>query len=299
MADTPKSQRCGFVAIVGRPNVGKSTLMNHLLGQKLSITSRKPQTTRHNLLGVDTVDEHQAIYVDTPGIHDAAQGALNRYMVRNATSVLRDVDLIVFVVDRGTFNAEDELVLRHVERAGVPALAVINKVDLLSSKDLTLPIIDQLQRRAEWAGVFAISALKDGGLEPLREAIFATLPEAAHVYPPDQLTDRNERFMCTEIIREKLMRRLGDELPHRLTVAIESYHDRPHLVSIHAVIVVERDGQKRILIGRDGERIKGIGTQARQDIERLLGRKVMLKLWVKVKSGWTNDERHLKRYGYE
>ena len=293
------SGSCGYVAIVGRPNVGKSTLMNHLMGQKLSITSRKPQTTRHNLLGVDTDGDRQAIYVDTPGIHNATAGALNRYMVRNATSVLGDVDLIVMVVDRDRFGEEDELVLRHVRRASVPALLAVNKVDLLASPDLTLPIIAALDQRHEWRNVFAISALKDGGLQPLRAAIFDALPEGEPIFPPDQLTDRSERFLCTEIIREKLMRRLGDELPHRLTVAIESFHDKPHLTSIHAVIVVERDGQKRILIGRAGERIKGIGTEARQDIERLLGRKVLLKLWVKVKSGWTNSDYHLKQFGYD
>ena len=293
------TSQCGYVAIVGRPNVGKSTLMNHLLGQKLSITSRKPQTTRHNLMGVDTQGDAQAIYVDTPGIHGATQGALNRYMVRTATSVLNDVDLTVMVVDRHYFNDEDERVLRHVRRSSVPAFVVVNKVDLMAHKHDTLPVFEALRHRHEWSDLFAVSALKNGGLDALRRAILTRLPQAPHLFPPDQLTDRNERFIVAEIVREKLMRRLGAELPHRLTVALDSFEERPHLTLIHATIIVERAGQKRILIGNGGERIKSIGIEARQDIELLLGRKVTLKLWVKVRTGWTNSEHQLKRLGYE
>lgn len=297
MSDAP--ERCGYVALVGRPNVGKSTLLNVVLRQKVSITSRKPQTTRHNLLGIDTREHCQAVYVDTPGIHQGANREINRRMVRAATSSFAEVDLVAMVVDRGRWTDEDALVLSHLQRSAKPAFAVINKVDLLSERAAVLPVIETLAARASFQEILPISALKRDGIEGFREAVFTRLPEHKHLFPPDQLTDRSERFLVSEIIREKLVRRLGDELPHRTGVVIESFREAPHLVEIHADIVVERAGQKRIVIGRQGAKLKSIGSDARTDIERLLGRKVMLHLWVKVRTGWTDNRASLERMGYE
>ena len=291
--------RCGYVALLGRPNVGKSTLLNVVLRQKISITSRKPQTTRHNLLGIDTDGACQAIYVDTPGIHAGATREMNRRMVRAAASVVVDVDLIVMLVDRDRWTDEDGLVLQYVQRSRTPAFAVINKTDLLRERTAVLPVIDRLARLEAFAEILPISAWKRDGVEGFREAVFARLPERAHLFPPDQLTDRSERFLASEIIREKLVRRLGDELPHRAAVIVESFDAAPGLVEIRADVVVERAGQKRIVIGKDGGKLKSIGGDARRDIEKMLGRKVMLHLWVKVRAGWTDDRARLERMGYE
>ena len=293
------TQRCGYVAILGRPNVGKSTLLNVVLRQKISITSRKPQTTRHNLLGIDTDGARQAIYVDTPGIHSGASREMNRRMVRAAASVVADVDLVVMLVDRDRWTDEDALVLRYVQRSGTPAFAAINKIDLLRAREAVLPVIDRLARLEAFTEILPISALKRDGVEAFRGAVFARLPEHAHLFPPDQLTDRSERFLAGEIVREKLVRRLGDELPHRAAVVIESFDAGADLVEIRADIVVESAGQKRIVIGRAGSKLKSIGSDARRDIEKMLERKVMLHLWVKVRSGWTDDRAHLERMGYE
>jgi GTP-binding protein Era len=290
---------CGYVALVGRPNVGKSTLLNYLLRQKLAITSRKPQTTRHNMLGVDTQGSHQAIYVDTPGIHDTADREMNRYMVRSAISVLRDVDLIVLVLERDQWTDEDELVLSHIRRAEKPCLAVINKIDQLQRKETLLPVIDRLSKLDLFEAIIPISALKQTGLIGLQEEVFARLPKHTHLFPPDQVTDQSEKFIVSEIIREKLMRRFGDEIPHRTAVVIESYQELEKVVDIAADIYVERQGQKRIIIGKAGEKLKLIGQEARQDIESMLGTKVMLRLWVKVKPDWTNSPAALKRMGYD
>lgn len=294
------NSRCGYVAILGRPNVGKSTLMNHLLGQKIAITSRKPQTTRHNLLGVDTEGANQAIFVDTPGIHATAGGrAINRYMVRAATSVLADVDLALFLFEANRWTEEDELVLEHLKQAKCPVVAVINKTDLLEQRELVLPVMAQTAERFEFSEIVPVAALKKRGLDELRELVFSYLPAGPHMFAEDQVTDKSERFLVAEIIREKLMRRLGDELPHRSTVAIERYKEGSSVLEIHAVVYVERAGQKQIMIGKGGERMKGIGSDARTDIEVLLDRKVMLRLWVKVKANWTDDERSLSHLGYE
>lgn len=293
------SARCGYVALVGRPNVGKSTLLNHLLKQKLAITSRKPQTTRHVMLGVDTQGVHQAVYVDTPGIHDHADREINRRMVRSATSVLGDVDLVIMVLDRDQWTAADELVLQHVKRSGTPALAVINKVDQIRRKELLLPVIDRLNQLGCFEEIIPISALKGLGLDALREEVFARLPEQPHLFPADQITDQTEKFIVSEIIREKLMRRLGDEIPHRTAVVIEQFVETDGRADISAEIYVERAGQKRIIIGKGGEKLKMIGQEARKDIEALLERPVMLRLWVKVKPGWTNSDAALRRMGYD
>ena len=296
---TEKLPYCGYVAIIGRPNVGKSTLLNHVLRQKLSITSRKPQTTRHNLLGVDTEGQYQAIFVDTPGIHDDVKRAINRYMVKKATSVLADVDLIVVVLDRDTWTNHDELVLQHVERVKKPAFAVVNKVDLIQDKSLLLPIIDRVSKLQMFDEIIPVSALKKEGLDGFRQAVFARLPQHTHLFPADQLTDQSERFLAGEIIREKLMRSLGDELPHRCGVVIEAFEQSENLVEIRADIYVERNGQKRIVIGKGGEKLKLMGSEARKDIEEMLDCKVMLHLWVKVKAGWTDNRSELSRLGYE
>ncbi len=291
--------RCGYVALAGRPNVGKSTLLNHLLRQKLSITSRKPQTTRHVLLGVDTEGDHQAIYVDTPGIHDHARREMNRQMVRAATAVLADVDLVLMVLDRDAWTPADELVLEHLRAHDVPCFAVINKVDLMARKDALLPLIAELDGRGVFEEIFPVSALRGTGLEDLRRAVFARLPEQEHLFPPDQVTDSSERFLVSEIVREKLMRRLGDEVPHHLTVAIDAYDETPTLVDIAATVYVERAGQKRIVIGQGGEKIKQVGREAREDVERLLEKRVMLRLWVKVRPGWSQTAAGLRRVGYD
>ncbi len=289
---------CGYVALVGRPNVGKSTLLNHLLGQKIAITSRKPQTTRHLLLGVDTRGPYQAIYVDTPGIHDHADRAMNRYMVRSATSVLADVDVIAMLLDRDQFTEADELVLQHVKASSARRFAIINKIDLLKKKNALLPAIAHLQGLECFEQVFPLSALRNTGLDVLRREVSSALPAHAHMFPADQITDHSERFLVSEIIREKLIRRYGDEIPHRTAVVIEAFTDTEKITDIAADIYVERAGQKRIIIGKGGEKLKAVGQQARRDIEALLGRKVMLRLWVKVKPGWTNDRGALKRMGY-
>ena len=291
--------RCGYVALVGRPNVGKSTLLNHLLRQKIAITSRKPQTTRHVMLGVDTRGPDQAIFVDTPGIHEHAQRAMNRIMVRSATAVLGDVDLIIMVLERDQWTEEDELVLAHVKRSGTPALAVINKIDQLRKKELLLPVMERLSRLEIFDAIVPVSALKGQGLADLREEVFSRLPVNAHLFPPDQITDQSEKFIVSEIIREKLMRRMGDEIPHRTAVLIEQFRDEGGMVDIAADIYVERTGQKRIIIGKGGEKLKMIGQEARRDIETLLERPVMLRLWVKVRPGWTNSPAALKRMGYD
>jgi GTP-binding protein Era len=298
---TPVSQvtRCGYVALVGRPNVGKSTLLNHLLGRKIAITSRKPQTTRHNLLGVDTTGTSQAIYVDTPGIHEEGPRAINRRMVRAATSMLHDVDVVVMLIERIRWTEADELVLRHVRSASVPRLAVISKIDQLADSAELLPQIAQLHELGLFEAIIPVSALRGRGLDLLKHEVAARLPAGPHLFPPDQITDRPERFIVAEIIREKLMRQVGDELPHRAAVVIERYATGTRLTEIDANIYVEREGQKAIVIGRRGARLKAIGSDARHDIERLLDRRVMLRLWVKVKAGWTNSEGSLKYLGFD
>lgn len=295
----PEPVRCGYVALVGRPNVGKSTLLNHMLGRKLSITSRKPQTTRHNLLGVMTEGRDQVIFVDTPGIHAPDRRAMNRYMVRTATSVLTDVDIVVMLVERGRWTDEDELVLKAVGRSAAKRICVINKIDQLADRSDLLPQIESLNGRADFEAIIPISALRNEGLQPLWSEIVRRLPEGPHLFPADQVTDRSERFIAGEIVREKLMRRLGDELPHRVAVVIEDYSTSDRLVEVDATIFVEREGQKAIIIGRKGARLKEIGRDARRELETLVGTQVMLRLWVKVKSGWTNDERSMRRMGYE
>ena len=297
MAADPK--RCGYVAIVGRPNVGKSTLLNHILGQKISITSRKPQTTRHQVLGIKTQDQYQIIFVDTPGLHKDADKAINRYMNRAASSAIKDVDLVVFVVDRTAWTEEDAMVLEQIERAGLPAMLVVNKVDLLVDKADLLPHLQMLAEKSDFAAILPVSALQKHNVAELETEILKLLPESGYFFPEDQITDRSQRFLAAEIVREKIMRQLGEEIPYAITVEIEAFAQEGEVLHISAVIFVERKGQKKILIGEKGSRLRSIGSDARRDMELLFDSKVMLRLWVKVKSGWSDDERALRSLGYD
>lgn len=294
----PSDYRCGYVSIVGRPNVGKSTLLNHILGQKLAITSRKPQTTRHRMLGIVSRDKVQAIYVDTPGIHGEERKAINRYMNKAATSALKDVDVVLFVVDGLKWAPDDELVLTKLQKVNVPVLLVINKVDTIEDKAALLPHIEQLSQRLPFVEVVPVSALKGHNLDKLHEAVGQRLPFSPPFYDKDQITDRSQRFLAAELVREKIMRQLGEEIPYEITVEIEEFKKEGKLLRISACILVERDGQKKIVIGDGGQRLKLIGTEARLDMVKLFDSKIMLSLWVKVKGGWSDDERALKSLGY-
>lgn len=291
--------RSGFVAIVGRPNVGKSTLMNHILGQKISITSSKPQTTRHRILGIKTTDESQVIYVDTPGVHLNAINAMNRYMNRAATSSIEDVELILFLVEAGTWTEEDENVLQRLKAVKAPVVLVINKIDRIKDKEELFPVLEELSQKMDFASVIPLSATKGSNVKALEKLINERLPEAEAVFPEDYVTDRSERFLAAELIREKLMRGLGKELPYATTVEIESFKQEKGMLRIHALIWVERDSQKRIVIGKGGEKLKEVGQQSRLDMERLFDAKVFLQLWVKVKEGWSDNERLLNSLGYK
>jgi GTPase len=290
--------RCGYIALVGRPNVGKSTLLNRILGQKISITSRRPQTTRHRVLGIKTLPHAQLVYVDTPGIHDFNGRAMNRYMNRTASSVLADVDVVVFLVDGLRWTPDDELVLSKLAHAGSPVILAVNKVDLLEKREALLPGLQGLAEKYPFKEIIPISARKGDNVAALESCIEALLPEAPPFFPEDQVTDRSVRFLAAELVREKLFRKLGKELPYGLTVQIEEYRNEPGITHIHALIWVERDSQKTIVIGKGGRVLKEIGQQARKDIEDLIGNKVNLKLWVKVKEGWADDERALQSLGY-
>lgn len=294
-----KNTRCGYIAIVGRPNVGKSTLLNTIMAQKISITSKKPQTTRHQLLGIKTFNQTQFLYVDTPGIHSNEKKAINRYMNRNARSVIRDVDAVIFVVDRGSWNKEDELVTEALAGQAGQLIIAVNKFDLITPKNRLLPVLEKLQARFPEAEVVPVSALKGENIEQLEKLIEQRIPYSEFYFPDDQVTDRTERFMVAEIIREKLMRQLGDEVPYAASIQIDRFERTGKIVHIVATIFVERAGQKAILIGAGGKKLKRIGIDARVDIERLLASKVMLTNWVKVKSGWSDSERALKSLGYD
>ena len=294
----PQITRCGYVAIVGRPNVGKSTLLNHILGQKISITSRKPQTTRNNVVGIKTEGDIQIMFVDTPGMHLGQQKAINRYMNRAANTAMKDVDVVVFVVDRFIWTEEDEAVAEKLQHASCPIILAVNKVDQIDDKESLLPHLEMLSQKLKIAEIIPLSALRNINLDRLEQLIVDRMPEGMHMYPEDQITDRSSRFMAAEIVREKITRQLGDELPYEMAVEIEEFKQEGNLLTISALILVERDGQKRILIGDKGERIKLIGTDARKDMEKLFDMKIMLKLWVKVKSGWSDDERALRSLGY-
>ncbi len=297
MSELPEYQ-CGYVAVVGRPNVGKSTLINHLLGQKLNITSRKPQTTRHNLLGIKTEEHYQAIFVDTPGLHSTQTKAINRLMNKSAESVVHDVDVLFFVVDAMVWTKEDEHAFSKLEHVEAPVILVVNKVDTIANKAEMLPFIEELSQKRDFSAIVPIAALKGLGVDQLEATMLEFLPESPPFYDEDQLTDKSERFLVAEIVREKIMRQTGKEIPYAVTIEIESFEEDESMIEIHALILVERDSQKSIIIGKKGSRLKLVGTDARKDIEDLLGKKVLLKLWVRVKQGWSDDERALNSLGY-
>jgi GTP-binding protein Era len=292
-------QASAFIAIVGRPNVGKSTLLNKILGQKISITSSKPQTTRHRILGIETLGERQIVYVDTPGLHQDEKKAMNRLMNRAASSSIAGVEAVLFVVESNKWTADDQHVLDKLKKTQRPVILVVNKIDLVKDKGKLLPRLQEYAQLHDFAEIIPLSAETGEQVDGLREIVHRYAKPGAHHYPEDYVTDRSLRFMTAEIIREKLMRFTGDELPYSTTVAIEQFQLAPSGVThIHALILVERDGQKRMIIGAGGQKLKTIGAEARKDIERLIDGQVLLKLWVKVKSGWADDERALRSLGY-
>ena len=290
--------RCGYIALVGRPNVGKSTLLNRILGQKISITSRRPQTTRHRVLGIKSQPAAQLIYVDTPGIHDFSGRAMNRHMNRTASSVLQDVDVVVFLVDGLHWTADDDLVLKKLGQITSPVILAVNKIDLLGNREELLPRLQALSEKHRFLHIIPISAGKGDNVGELEAAIERLLPLAPPLFPEDQVTDRSVRFLAAELVREKLFRKLGKELPYGLTVEIEQFKSDTNITHIHALIWVERKSQKYIVIGKQGRMLKEVGIEARRDIEVLIDGKVNLKLWVKVKEGWADDERALHSLGY-
>jgi len=295
---TKQDFRCGYVAIIGRPNVGKSTLLNHILGQKLCITSRKPQTTRHQILGIKTSEHAQAIYVDTPGVHKDSTRAMNRYMNRAAHSIIDDVNVILFLVEAGVWTDKDEWVFDKIKESSNPIILVINKVDQLEDKNKLLPFMQKLSQMHNFKAIIPVSALKGKYISDLEKEVEALLDISDPFYPEDQFTDRSMKFIASEIIREKLMRQLGQELPYDLTVMIEKFEEVGNSITINAVILVERKNQKPIIIGKSGQRLKKVGSQARIDMENMFGAKVFLEIWVKVKEGWADDEQMLKSLGY-
>ncbi|MEW9824141.1 MAG: GTPase Era [Candidatus Symbiodolus clandestinus] len=290
---------CGFVTLIGRPNVGKSTLLNRLIGQKIAITSRKPQTTRHRILGVQTDGPYQTVYIDTPGLHTKEPQVLNRWMNRTASCALKGVDLILMLVEGTRWTDDDQRVLTQLPRDGIPVILVVNKIDCIPRKPLLLETLERLQGYYPFLAIVPISAEQGEQVDVLASLVRQQLPIGSHHFPEDYVTDRSQRFLVAELIREKLVRFLGDELPYALTVEIEVFRESPKGgYQIHGLIWVGRAGQKRIVIGAQGEKLKIIGQAARQAIETLLEAPVYLGLWVKVKSGWANDARALARLGY-
>jgi len=296
-----EGRRCGLIAIVGRPNVGKSTLLNALVGQKISITSRKAQTTRHRITGIRTLGSTQFVFVDTPGFQTKeirGRTALNRNLNRTVTSVLGDVDVVLFMVEAGRFSLDDAKVLALLP-PGKPAFLVANKVDAVARRTDLLPWLKSMQERHPFTEFVPMSATRPGDVERLFRIVEPYLPEQPWMYEEDALTDRSDKFMAAELIREKLFRLTGDELPYGATVVIDKYEEEGELRRIAATIVVERDAHKGMVIGEGGERLKRIGSETRIELEKLTGSKVFLELWVKVRSGWADSEEHLRSYGYE
>ena len=295
---TPTPQRAGQVAVVGRPNVGKSTLINALVGYKVSIVSPKAQTTRHRILGIGTRPEGQVVYVDTPGLHSGGKRAINRYMNRAARGSLVDVQLGALVIEAGQWRDEDQHAFDALAESGIARVLIINKVDRIKDKAELLPFIAKVTEGRGFEAVFPVSAEKRVGLDDLERGLIALLPEGEPMFGEDEVTDKSERFLISELIREQLMRQLGDELPYSATVAIEQWEDEGKILKIAAVVWVERDGQKAIVIGAGGARMRSIGTSARLAIEEQLERKVFLQLWCKVREDWSDDENSLRKFGY-
>jgi GTP-binding protein Era len=296
---SPDKTYSGFIAIIGRPNVGKSTLINKVLGKKLSITSSKAQTTRHNILCVKTEDNAQAVFVDTPGFNQLKKTSLHRYLNRTTSAVIHEVDLILFMVDSKYWSEEDTHVLSLIKQATCPVILVLNKVDLLASKTLILPKMDELNLLHSFASIVPISAKNNYQTDMLLSFIYKLLPENEFLFDRDEVSTRDDRFFVSEIIREKLMRYLGDELPYTTTVELELFEEKKNIMHIGAIIWVERESQKAIVIGKKGQLLKTISTQARMDIQRLLESKVYIRLWVKVKEGWSDDSKKLESLGYQ
>ena len=290
--------RSGMVALVGRPNVGKSTLLNRLLGQKLAITSHKPQTTRHRILGIRTREDGQIVYIDTPGIHDRGRQAMNRYLNRAAHTALQEVDLVLFVVQALVWNREDQLVLDAIRRAGVPAMVAVNKVDTVKPRERLLPYLAELGRRHDFVEVVPVSAKEGTQVEVLDSLVLRQLPEGGPIYPEDQITDRPERFFAAEILREQIIRRYHEELPYAVTVEIERFEEEPGRYVIGAVIWVERESQRGILLGRQGQAMKEAASAARRNMAEFFDTRVHLDVWIKVKKSWSSDENSLAQLGY-
>ncbi len=292
-------EKTGMVSLVGKTNVGKSTLLNNLIKQKVSITSRKPQTTRQRLLGIRTTGQNQIIYVDTPGFHRGHKRALNRFMNKVALAAIEGVDIVLFVVDSLNFSEVDQYLLDQIPKNTENLILVINKIDKLSKKESLLPFIRDIAESYDFDAIIPISALKGENVKDLEEEINSRLPLADHLYPEDQIADCSERFLASEIIREKCITRVGDEIPYRLTVIIENFKEERGILNIDATIFVEKNSQKGIVIGAQGKKLKAIGTTARKELEKMLDIKVMLRLWVKVKKDWTNDNHALNLMGYK
>lgn len=293
----PKT-KSGYVSIVGKTNAGKSTLLNNILGQKIAITSRKPQTTRHRFLGIRTDNENQIIFVDTPGFHSGQKRALNRYMNKVASNAMRGVDIVLYVLDKLTWSEDDLSRVQSISKE-TSIILIINKVDKLEDKGSLLPFIDNLSKDNLFSHIVPVSALKDIGVENLVRLIHEQLPEGGHLYPEDQVTDISEKFLASEIVRENCINRLGDELPYRITVSIERFNQLKDIIHIDSVIYVEKQSQKGMLIGQSGSMLKSIGTASRKELEKLLDSKVMLKTWVKVKNNWSDNESLLPSMGYD
>eukprot|EP00611_Tribonema_gayanum_P008001 TRINITY_DN17468_c0_g1_i1.p1 TRINITY_DN17468_c0_g1~~TRINITY_DN17468_c0_g1_i1.p1 ORF type:complete len:324 (-),score=97.84 TRINITY_DN17468_c0_g1_i1:551-1435(-) len=291
--------RSGIVAIVGRPNVGKSSLLNALVGRKVSITAPKPQTTRHRIQGVLHGDNAQVVFVDTPGMHRAAKKALNKAMNDAASNSLHDIDLALFVIEAGRWTDEDDAVLERLKSVKSPVALVINKVDQFNDKNELLPLMEKLGPLREWVFIMPLSALKGANVNVLAKQLLERMPDGPPLYPEGQIVGHDLSFTISELVREKLMRSLAQELPYALTVETEALEQEGAMLKASAIIWVERDGQKKIVIGENGEMLKRIGTAARKELETMTGRKVFLKLWVRVKEGWTDDPKALSRFGYE
>lgn len=292
------NNHCGYAAIVGRPNVGKSTLLNRILGVRLAITSHKAQTTRHTILGINTLPAGQVIYVDTPGIHARSDNAMNRYLNRTAKTALADVDLLIFVVEALSWTSEDEKVLALIKQIETPTIIAVNKVDRIKQKERLLPYLSDMATRHSFVDIVPVSAKNGRNLDALQDLVLRVLPEAENFYPEEQLTDRPEKFFAAEMIREQITRRYAKELPYAVSVEIERFEELSGLYRISAVIWVEKSGQKGILIGKDGQALKEVGVQARKAMQQFFACKVHLELWVKVKKSWSSDEAALVRLGY-
>ncbi len=287
------------MALVGRPNVGKSTIMNRMIGQKISITSRRPQTTRHRILGIKTDEDVQIVFVDTPGLHAKQPRAMNRYLNRAATDSLKDVDVVVFVLDGTHWHDDDEWTLKKLKHLSCPVIVAINKIDRVTDKAALLPFIQEVAERGDFSAIIPVCARRGDHLDELEAAICGHLPVSTPFYPEDQVTDRSERFLAAELVREKLFRKLGEEIPYGLTVEIERFREEEKVLHIHALIWVEKSSHKPIVIGRKGALLKAVGKEAREDMQKTFGQKVFLQLWVKVKEGWADNDRALRSLGYQ